>query len=615
MSVTRAWCLALVLAGCEGVLQGPSGPLGPGVGGGDVGGGTGATGGGAGGGSPREPFACTPGGDPSPEVVRRLTPTQYRNALSGVLGRAFSAAQVEGVLNSASVAPHLAALPVDGHGHRADLVYDSMDQRVSPLLVTPQFEVATAVATWVTADTGRLNAFVRTFGGETTCATPDAEACVTAFIDALGLRALRRPTDADDRAHYREVYDGAEWGGYRGLITALLMAPDFIFRTEFRGEALDARADLTALTAWEVASRMAFAITNAPPDDALLDAAAHDFSGEGYELDAHIDRLLATDAARAQYQSFFRQWLRLDRVHGINPSAAAALALAYPDQSAPALPIGTNLEQLRLDAFDELVELMTWYAERGSLRDAVRSDVSFARSAALAQVYGVQPWSGDDDALVHFPAGQRAGLFTRAGYLLSGYPDTNPVMRGARLRVEYLCDVLVAPADTTPPAAYVRPDPATIRADVVAKTEIPGSPCQGCHQHLINPLGFAFETYDAFGRFRTQEPIYDGQGLVTQWVPVDDTTTPNLHLDGDRAQVNGAVELSHAIADSQRFHACYARHTFRYLQGRREALSANEDACLLTDLTRAAGGDRLGDVLRSLIHSPDFTRRRTPAEN
>ncbi|MFT3711245.1 MAG: DUF1592 domain-containing protein [Archangium sp.] len=558
-------------------------------------------------------FTCDPNASTSPEVVLRLTPDQYENALRGLLGRAFTTAQVDAALSSSAVAPKLAAIPDDGSTHRAELTYDSMDQRISPLLVEPQFDVATALGEWIANDPARLATFTRRFGGATACATPASQTCADAVIEGLGRVALRRAVDDEDRAQYRGVYGDTTYGGHAALIASFLVSPDFLFRTEFRGTELDGRSDLTALTSFEIANRLAFALTNAPPDDALLDAAAADFTGAGLTLDEQVTRLLSSPQAKGQFEHFFRQWLRLDRVSGINPSAVSSLSLMYPDSSAPSLPMTTDLQQLRLDAFEEMVELMTFSAEHGTLRDALTSDVSFARSADLARVYGVQPWSGDENALVHFPTGQRAGLFTRAGYLLSGYPDTNPVMRGARLRVEYLCDAMEPPANTTPPASYMPPAVLTVRNVVEAKTQIPGTACQGCHQSSINPLGFPFESYDAFGRFRTQEALFLQDGSVGSWVAVNSTTRPDLDRNGGAATVTDGVAMSGLLADSQRVSACYARHTFRYVTGRKEVSAT--DGCTLNAMERAASTKSLRDVVRALATSSDFTRRRMPPGN
>lgn len=611
--------VALMLVGCTGEIVGPRSEFIPS----SNGGGVGSTGGGGGGtiemlpdGGTRvriDMFACEPAADPSAEVVLRLTPEQYRNALTAVLARAFTAQQVDAALSA--VAPRLAALPVDGSTHRAELTYDSMDQRISPLLVEPQFDVATTLGSWIATDSTRLSTFARHYGGAAACATVSGQTCVDAVIEGLGKVALRRPLDDDDRAQYRGVYGDATYGGWTALIASFLIAPDFLFRTEFRGDAIDSRTDFTSLTPHETANRVAFALTNAPPDDALLAAADANFTGAGNTLDEQVTRLFESSEASAQFDHFFRQWLRLDRVSGINPSAVSSLELDYPDSSAPSLPSTTDLTQYRLDAYEEMVELMNWHAARGSLRDAIVSDVSFARSSDLARAYGVQPWNGDQNALVHFPSGQRAGLFTRAGYLLSGYPDTNPVMRGARLRVEYLCDAMEPPANTTPPSSYMPPSVPTVRNVVTGKTEIPGTACQGCHQTAINPLGFSFESYDAFGRFRTQEPLFTQQGDVGSWVPVDSTTRPNVELNGSMNTARNGVELSAQLADSQRISACYARHTFRYLTGRHETLSTQGDSCTLNALERAAGTGSLRDVVRALVTSRDFTRRRMPAGN
>lgn len=553
-------------------------------------------------------FACEPEADPSPEVVLRLTPTQYRNTLEDLLGRAFSATDVRALFESDPLAAQLARLPADGSSHRTEVTYDSMDQRISPLLTEPQLELATGIGEWIANDPARLLSFTQTFGS---CATPAQRTCVDAVLEGFGARALRRPLDADDRLTYRGAYDDAAYGGYKALIAALLLAPDFLFRAEFRGEAVDGRTDFTRLAPHELANRISYALLNSMPDDQLLAAAAAGFTGEQQTVEAQITRLLGTPRARAQSEHFYRQWLRLDRVPGFNPTAASALTLQYPDGSAPALPTNTDLTRLRSDAFEESVALMTYYAQHGSLRDAISSDVSFARTPILAQLYGVQPWDGSA-TLVHFPPGQRAGLFNRAAYLLSGYPDTNPVMRGARLRVEYLCDVMEPPADTSPPANYVPPTVPTVRNAVVAKTEIPGSACQGCHQHSINPLGFPFESYDAFGRYRTQEPLFDMTGAVASWVPVNASTQPNLDRDGDPARVADGASFSALLADSQRLHACYARHTFRYVLGREEHAADN---CALSSMEKAAGTGSLQDVMRGLTQSRGFALRRMPAGN
>jgi hypothetical protein len=566
--------------------------------------------------APSEPlppiFDCRPETAPSPSAALRLTKRQYRATVSDLLSRALPGATVEGFLSQAEVAQALAAMPDDGSSDR-QLVYDTQDQRISTRLIEPQLDVATAVGTWVSADATRLATFVRAFGAASACGTITASGCVDSFITGFGERALRRPLDvaAGDAAFYRAAYDDAAYGGYRGLIAALLLAPGFVFRLELAGAPEAGRDDLTRLTPFELASRLSYTLTGSMPDEALFAAARAGFMGAGNSVDEQVDRLLATPRARAHFEGFYRQWLRLNRVSGINPSAASALTLQDPDGLGAPLPANLDLPRFRLDAFEEQVAMLnhfTFDEARGSMRDVLTTNRSFARAPAVASVYGVGPWSGDPSQVVTIPEGQRAGLFTRSAFLLSGYPDTNPIHRGARLQVEYLCGVMEPPADTSPPAGYQPPAIPTVRNLVAAKTEMPGTACYGCHTFAINPLGFALEQYDAFGRNRRQEPLHDGMGGITRWERVDFTATTSVRRDGPTTSAN-AVEFSEALAGSDRFHACYARNVFRAFVGRAEQ-AAQGDACTLAALQEASASGSLKDVARALVRAPAFSLRR-----
>lgn len=597
----RRIALLALLAGCTGDIVLPGGTPNGGTGGGDV-----------------EPtvkpplFSCEPAAQPSPSVLHRLSRSQYLATLEDLLGRAYSPAQLDTLFQSQALSATLAALPSDGTGGK-DLVYDTEDQRISTLLVQPQVDAATAIAEWIASDATRLSAFTNAFGQ---CTTPTQAACIDATLRGFGLRALRRPlSDAEgDFAFYRGAYDATTYGGWRGLIASFLLAPDFLFRAELRGA--DEADGLVRLTSYELASRLSYTLTGSMPDEQLLTAAAAGLDATA--LEAQAERLIATPRARAHLERFFRQWLRPDRVHAFNPSAVPSLGVVDPNGPAQALSLSLDLPKLREDAIEEMVALLDHFGQRGSLRDVLTSDLSFARTPALASIYGVPAWNGDADSVPRFPAGQRAGLFTRAGYLFSGYPDSNPIIRGARLRVEYLCDQLEPPADISTPMGYVAPAVPTVRNLTVAKTEMFGTACRGCHAVSVNPLGFPFERYDAFGRFRNREPISDGMGNVQRWENVDAVTRPNIDRDNMDTPVDGALELSQRLASSDRFHACFARHAFRFVTGRHELtprdVPQTQDGCVLRSMQEASSSGSIKDVLRALVRSPHFTSRKLPAE-
>jgi hypothetical protein len=61
---------------------------------------------------------------------------------------------------------------------------------------------------------------------------------------------------------------------------------------------------------------------------------------------------------------------------------------------------------------------------------------------------------------------------------------------------------LTRPAPALPPASA---DLNTNRKQVAAQTEVAGTSCAGCHAPVVNPPGFALESYDSIGQWQTDE--------------------------------------------------------------------------------------------------------------
>jgi hypothetical protein len=108
--------------------------------------------------------------------------------------------------------------------------------------------------------------------------------------------------------------------------------------------------------------------------------------------------------------------------------------------------------------------------------------------------------------------------------------------------------------------------------------------CGSCHR-LIDPLGFAFEHYDAIGRYQEQDNGH----------PIDATGEIKGAgaLDGP---FDGAIELAHKLAGSREVRACYVRQWFRYALGRRETAA---DACSLRALEQTF--EESGHDVRALL--------------
>ncbi|MDD9935158.1 MAG: DUF1592 domain-containing protein, partial [Myxococcales bacterium] len=149
--------------------------------------------------------------------------------------------------------------------------------------------------------------------------SPDGAAgatCVGDFVARFGRRAFRRPLSDDERdrllALHAEVSAASDSRmGVRGVITAVLSSPNFLFRPEFGMDAAPV-PDGKRLTSYELAARLASLLWASVPDEALLEAAATDAIQEPSELEAQTRRMLADPRARAAMADFYDQWFGLD---------------------------------------------------------------------------------------------------------------------------------------------------------------------------------------------------------------------------------------------------------------------------------------------------------------
>lgn len=120
-----------------------------------------------------------------------------------------------------------------------------------------------------------------------------------------------------------------------------------------------------------------------------------------------------------------------------------------------------------------------------------------------------------------------------------------------------------------------------------------GAQCAACHSR-INPLGFAFEHFDAIGRWRDldkDQPI-DASGEVV-----------STDVDG---AFSGATELVAKLAKSKEVEACVSRQWLRY------ALSRVDDARDRRSFEGAsmqAAGD-MRELLVALAQTDAFRYRR-----
>lgn len=538
---------------------------------------------------------AAPLGEESALPLPRLTRDEYLATL-GDLVRDAMGDEASDILRA--LAPLAEALPADQlvsppsekHGGFARL-----DQSQQQQYADVPFQVAVRLGEEATKTPARLERLVGA------CASSGVDrACFEAFVRRFGALALRRPLEDDDAAFY--VGDAPERDVPADVVaktvTALLSAPRFLYHVE-SGDAPAGGDDIFALDAWELASRLSYHLWGTMPD-ARLRAAAESgalLDPAGYE--AEVERLFADARAATTLAGFFTQWFwPLIELPALDSRNDDPVFRAFAGANTPSAELRGRMVQ-------EVVDAATFIAQSGgSIRDLLTNRQSFARDPELAAIYGVAPWTGAGSP----PdlGAERAGLLTRAAFLSTGSANTRPIMKGVFIRTTLLCSPIPPPPQDGM-AVAINLSPTLSTRQVVEELTEKEPRCAGCHQALINPLGFASENFDALGRLRTTQTLFDDAGDVVGHAPIDTRTVPRIG--GDPSESSGIGELTERLADSGLVEACFAERSFRYAF--RRLATTTGDRALVDVLAKAAGeGASIADVIKASALRPEFKRRR-----
>lgn len=537
--------------------------------------------------------------------LQRLSRKQYENTLRDLLQRSVSGASATAVLQSATSA--LASFPNDTI--TKDAPFGVMDQAVSQAHADALLSVGTSVAQALTASSDRIAELVGSCASAKSSTASAMQTCVDDFIARFGKRALRHNLNQDEKSFYREVYAASsgtiDAQGLADVIAVMLNAPDFVYRVEFGASQAGSNSALFQLSDHEIAARLAYQFWQSSPDDELLAAADRGELSTDAGYEKALDRVLTDPRAGEGLEQFAREWLGLDDMRALDSLVGTPVFDAFAGADSPSA-------SLKEEMIQDLTDSLAFHAftDEGTLAEWLESPYSFARSQDLAAIYGTPAWDGKS-APPRFPAGQRAGLITRAALLATGSANTRPIMKGVLIRERLLCDKLGMPPAN---AAGKLPDLSgdkTTREAVQALTEVAGSNCAGCHASQINPLGFATEGFDALGRTRTKQDLYDAQGHVIASKPVDTSGVPRVWL-SDTTPASGPADLTSMLVDSGKIEACFAREWQRYSEARVE--NEDTDGCGL-ETVRAAltDGESIKEALRRFALQPQFRQRYVPA--
>lgn len=353
------------------------------------------------------------------------------------------------------------------------------------------------------------------------------------------------------------------------------------------------------LSPLEVANRIAFRMSDGGPDARLLTAALRDELQTVTQVDAHARRMLQTAPGQAKMIAVFREYTKLNR--HLPPSANLS------SQQLNGLDVnGINIAMM--NEFEDYIKNQVFEA-KASFLNVMTSPAAYPRTPALASIYGSSVWNGSAAQTQYSPT--HRGLLNRAAFLYNGSARTSPILRGVAIRKAILCDPVDSP---DPNIVAVREagldglsiDQLSTRSLVTSMTG--GKECMTCHRN-INPLGFALESFDSFGRFRTTEQIFSSTGQILSSHQVDASATDMRIGDGSPENANGALDLVDTLANSEKAKACFTRKLVQ--QAVRRELAAT-DGCMMTDVYDALRETNTSvfDALVKSVSSEDifFTR-------
>ena len=452
-----------------------------------------------------------------PLVLRRLSPREYTNTLRDLFGDTADAG---------------AELPDEAIRQSGFAIYESAS-------------VPAVRAFMETAERLLAEGSIQTPGCP---AGSDEQTCATTFINDFGRRAFRRPVKSGEREHLLALFDTARTLGFEysqavgHVASAMLQSSGFLYLWEVGDTAPVSDGSLLALTPYQIASRLSYLIWGTTPDAELSAAADSGQLSTPEQVGAQATRLLQ-DPRRVEgtLSDFHLQWLHLDNLDDLQKDPTT-----YPLFS----------DQVRTAYKTELLGFVSEVLVQGdgTLRSLLSANYTVYGDGALASIYGVAAQPDASGHLMLNPA-ERAGLFTLAG-LLASTSDTvtsNPARRGKLMWEAVLCGELPSPPANVPP---VGPPSETETTRQRFETHS-ASPCAGACHRLFDPLGFAFENYDAIGAYRTQENGFDVDASGSLVTPA-----------GGVVPFNNAVELMSALATAYEVDRCVAEKWFTFMLSR-----------------------------------------------
>ncbi|HWK52779.1 MAG TPA: DUF1592 domain-containing protein, partial [Hyphomicrobiales bacterium] len=383
--------------------------------------------------------------------------------------------------------------------------------------------------------------------------------------------------------------DGDFESGIQRALQVILSDPAFIYRAEQVNVELAGTGDYYPVSQLELASRLSFFLWSSAPDDELMQLATDGKLRQPDILEQQVERMLADPRSHALVQNFAAQWLQLR-----NLASAAPVATLFPD-------FDDNLrEALRTETEMFFESIMR---EDQNVVRMLDANYTFLNER-LAKHYGIPGIYGSQFRRVELPPefDDRRGLLGKGSIqTVSSVADrTSTVRRGKWVLLNILGVVPPEPPPNVPALEEVDgavAGPQTMRERMTMHATNPA--CASCHQ-MMDPIGFALESFNAIGQERDREA---GKPLDLSGRLVDGQT------------FNGPSELREALMHySPRFVQMLTERLLTYALGRGVEYY---DMPVVRDIARKAAehDNRFSALVLGIVESQPFQNNQIVSEN
>lgn len=418
--------------------------------------------------------------------------------------------------------------------------------------------------------------------------------CAQKILSGLAHRAYRGPVAAADMdplmSFYREgrAAGGTFEAGVELALRRLLVSPGFLFRVEADPKTRAATIAVNApfsyrLSDLELASRLSFFIWSSIPDEELLAVAERGGLKDPREYERQVKRMMADPRSIVLSTNFADEWLQLRNLEVSQPSYP--YTLSFDETLRRSMRRETEL------FFDSILR------ENRSTIELLTANYTFL-DQRLAEHYGIRNVQGSSFRRVTLADDSpRRGLLGQGSVLtITSHPNrTSPVLRGKFILKNLLGTPPADPPANIPalPEARTQAKIRTMRERMAEHRANPA--CASCH-NMIDPAGYALESFDAIGRFRIMDESFNA------------LDTSGALPDGSK--FNGVAELRDALARKpERFINAITEKLLTYAVGRGlEYYDMPAVRKIVSD--SSGGGYRLQSIISGVVNSTPFLMRR-----